>query len=122
MNNSTLLLRQINPSWIQHDRVTSQAFRPTPKDKKMLSAYDGDQITAENSWKHFTNDLGLGSVGVQALSVDELIPHGLKVIPDPKTFKEHCLIDFSPFTDNEAKSKSKELKKTASRRDWLFQE
>ncbi len=58
MTEKTLLLRQIHPLFIQEGRVTSQAFRPTPKDQKKLSVYDGDLITAERSWVHF-RDRGL---------------------------------------------------------------
>jgi len=45
MNSDTLLLRQINPFWFQNGRETSQAFRPTPKDEKLLSVYGGDLIS-----------------------------------------------------------------------------
>jgi len=31
MTPETMLLRQIHPSWIQLDRVTSQAFMPTAR-------------------------------------------------------------------------------------------
>jgi hypothetical protein len=44
MTEATLLLRQVHPSFIQHGRVTSQVFRPTLKDKRLLSVYDGDLI------------------------------------------------------------------------------
>ena len=40
MNSKTILLRQIHPIWIQQGRVTSQAFRPTPKDENKLSVFD----------------------------------------------------------------------------------
>lgn len=68
MNLETLLLRQINPSFIQNGRVTSQAFRPTPKDENKLSVYDGDQITPEDSWRHFTLNPLCSSAGVMAVS------------------------------------------------------
>ena len=63
MNNDTLLLRQVHPSWIQNGRVTSQAFTPTPKDNGHLSSYDGDMISAEAAWRHYTNKLGYESSG-----------------------------------------------------------
>jgi hypothetical protein len=34
--------RPFKNKWMQQGRVSSQAFRPTPKDAKELSAYDGD--------------------------------------------------------------------------------
>jgi hypothetical protein len=70
VTDETLLLRQIHPVFIQNDRVTSQAFRPTPKDHGQLSVYDGDMISAEESWKHHTG-LGLESEGVLAVTVRE---------------------------------------------------
>ena len=42
MTPDTLLLRQIHPSFMQYGRVTSLAFRPTPKDEGFLSVGDGD--------------------------------------------------------------------------------
>ena len=39
MNENTLLLRQIHPAFIQQNTITSQAFRPTPKDEKLLSVF-----------------------------------------------------------------------------------
>lgn len=47
MTPQTQLLRQIHPNFVQAGRVTSQAFRPTPKDENHLSVYDGDQIQPE---------------------------------------------------------------------------
>lgn len=44
MTPESLLLRQVNPRWIREGRVTSQVFRPTPKDEKKLSVYDGAKI------------------------------------------------------------------------------
>ena len=64
MTDDTLLLRQVNPAWIQDGRITSQVFRPTPKDSKRLSVYDGDQISAEDAWSHYVRELELESVGV----------------------------------------------------------
>lgn len=57
MNNDTSLLRQIHSTFIISGgvSVTSQAFRPSPKDEKKLSVYDGDQFSAEESWNHYTN-------------------------------------------------------------------
>jgi hypothetical protein len=58
MDAATPLLRQINPSFMVAGRVTTQAFHPTPKDKDLLSAYDGDLIGAEAAWNHYTQQLG----------------------------------------------------------------
>ena len=120
MNANTLLYRQVHPSWIQKDRITSQAFRPTPKDKKRLSVYDGDQITAEAAWQHYTNDLGHTSAGVLAVTVGECSTLELPVVPDSTVFQEHTLIDFSAFTRREIETKAKILSRTANSRGWQY--
>ena len=121
MNNETMLYRQVHPIWIQQGQVTSQVFRPTPKDKKQLSTYDGDQITAENAWQHFTNTLSCLSLGVVGVTVEECQHHNLDTIPDPKTFREHVLIDFTSHdTENQIKKISKLLRLVAYNRGWLY--
>ena len=40
MTDDTLLLRQVNPAWIQAGRITSQIFRPTPTDQDEGQATD----------------------------------------------------------------------------------
>lgn len=119
MNSETLLLRQINPEWVKNDRVTSQAFTPTPKDKDKLSTYDGDQIKPRQSWIHFTTDLGNQSVGVMAVTVSECEENGTSAVSDPFPFPEHVLIDYSRLTRSKAKRVGKVLTSLARQRDWL---
>lgn len=120
MNEGTLLLRQVHPSFVQEGRVTSQAFRPTPKDLKLLSVYDGDRIGAEAAWHHFTGRLGLPSVGVLAVTVGECAGEELPARPDPEPFPEHAVIDFSAFSDGAIEKKGKKLKAKADARGWRF--
>lgn len=121
MNPETLLHhRQVHPSWVQQGRVTSQVFRPTPKDQKCLSVYDGDQITGEAAWSHYTNDLGHASAGVLAVTVGECDSQRLGVVPDSKTFPEHVLIDFSEFSENQIKKIAKRLRAAAESRGWRY--
>lgn len=87
MTPGTLLFRQVNPAWTKLGRVSSQAFKPTPKDRGRLSAYDGDRITAENSWRHYALELGHRSVGVLAVTVGECGSRGLAVEADPDPFR-----------------------------------
>lgn len=121
MNDDTLLLRQVNPSWVQQGRVTSQAFRPTPKDEHKLSAYDGDLISAENSWVHYTTTLQLSSVGTLAVTVMECKQQELPAVPDPEPFPEHAVIDFTGLGTNQVENKSKKLKAAAESRGWKYQ-
>ena len=120
VNSETLLLRQVHPSWIQHDRVTSQLFKPTPKDKGMVSVYDGDRITAEGSWNHFSNELGYESAGVMAVALHECGRHCIPVIPDPKEFQEHVLLDFRTFSGSQTNVLAKRLTRYARDRGWQY--
>lgn len=121
MNDQTLLLRQIHPSFIQAGRITSQAFRPTPKDENKLSVYDGDQITAEASWTHFTGTPDCRSAGVMAVTKGQCIELQLDVIADALPFPEHASIDYSAFAKGEIEKKAKVLKVHAQTRGWLYQ-
>ena len=121
MTDSTLLLRQIHPSFVQAGRATSQAFRPTPKDKGLLSTYDGDQISAEDSWHHFVSKDHRKSAGVMALTVQECTREALPVRPDQEAFPEHVVIDFTEYNDNQREKKGKQLRIYAATRGWLYQ-
>jgi len=122
VNVHTLLLRQIHPDFIQNQRVSSQAFRPTPKDERKLSVYDGDLITPAEACKHYTKTLNLKSTGVLGVSVKECKECELPVTPDPAPFLEHVLIDFSGYSNKAIEKKAKQLKAKAEARGWLYQE
>ncbi len=122
MTPETLLLRQIHPSFIQDGRVTSQAFRPTPKDEFLLSVDDGDRVTPEASWQRFTVNPACKSVGVQAVSQAECTAQGLNVIEDGNPHPEHCSVDFTAFDKKSIEKKSKLLRAQAEMRGWLFRE
>jgi hypothetical protein len=120
MTSDTLLLRQVNPHWIREGRVTSQAFKPTAKDQKKLSVYDGDQMTAQEAYRHYTQRLKLTSAGVIALTVVECRQQELPVTPDPEPFPEHVVIDFSDYSNAEIKTKAKYLTRAAMLRGWQY--
>ncbi len=122
MTPDTLLLRQIHPSFIQDGRVTSQAFRPTPKDEFLLSVDDGDRVSADASWQCFIANPACKSVGVQALSQGECAAQELTVIEDGKPHPEHCSVDFTAFDKKAIEKKSKLLRAQAETRGWLFRE
>lgn len=123
MNDETLLHRIIKPHWwMQGQAVSSQAFRPSPEDNKQMSVYDGDQITAEDAWHHYTNDPSKSPPsGVLAVTAGECGQQNLPVRPDPGTFQEHVLIDFQKFGTNQTKKKSERLRDAAVTRGWQFQ-
>jgi hypothetical protein len=123
MTTETLLLRQVNPTWVQQGRITSQLFRPTPKDLNRPSVYDGDLIDAPSSHQHFTRVLGFESAGVVAVTVQECNDESLSAHPDPlPDFAEHAFIDFGTCQSRgEMKLKAEKLRDKAVSRDWQFQ-
>ena len=56
VNDYTLLYRVVNSNYVQNGQVSSQAFRPRPRDQKQLSVYDGDKINPADAWLHYTRD------------------------------------------------------------------
>ena len=114
MNNQTLLLRQVHPNFFPDGEISSQAFFPFPKDDGKLSVYDGDQISAEAAYQHYTVTLGLESVGVWAVSGAETVSVGLTYQPDPVDGNPpHAIINFSACTEKECRKLAKRLKKFA---------
>ena len=98
--------------------MTSQAFCPTAKDQQRLSAYDGDRISPEDSFKHYSRSHE--SVGVLAVTVSECSALGLTVAPEPSLFPEHMTIDFAPFGRSQSKRAGKKLTELARARGWQF--
>ncbi|WP_447829512.1 hypothetical protein [Aeromonas salmonicida] len=121
MTPETLLLRQVHPSFIQDGRVTSQVFRPTPKDEQQLSVDNGDAVTPRDSWQRFTTILGCQSIGVMAVSHSQCVEQELPVIEDGHPYPEHCSINFSDFEKKGIEKKAKLLRAKAVERGWLVQ-
>lgn len=121
MNGDTLLHRQISPSWVQAGRVTRQAFKPFAKDEGQLSVYDGDMMSAEEAWIHYTEDLSFVSIGVLAVACRECSALELPVQPDPEPFPAHVLIDFRRYSNSQVEKKSKRLTLAAIERGWQFE-
>ena len=121
MTGKTLLLPQIHPNFVQSGYATSQAFRPTPKDESKLSVYDGDQITAEASWDHYTTVLKLVSVGTMGVTVAECQEEKLPARPDPAPFPEHVIIDFAGLYETQCRAVSKRIQAKALERGWMYQ-
>ena len=120
MTPETLLLRQIHPSFVQAGRVTSQAFRPTPKDQGHLSVDNGDLVQAHAAWQRYTAN-GSQSAGVMAVSWSECDHLGLPVIEDGHPYLEHCSIDYSAYNNTAREQKAKLLRSKAQSRGWYWQ-
>ncbi|MEO5372071.1 MAG: hypothetical protein H7833_18535 [Magnetococcus sp. DMHC-1] len=101
--------------------MSSQAFRPTPKDKSLLSVYDGNKIEAGSAWNHYTGVLRLASLGVMGIAEVDIEGLNLGVRADPlPDFPEHAVIDFSGFTKNQVEKKAKQLRDRAEAMGWLY--
>jgi len=93
-----LLHRQVHPSFVQHGRVGSQAFRPTQKDEGKLSISRGSCCTAEQAFLLYTRDRDLASAGVWSVTVAEcrtldLAAHA-EPLDEPVVDDAHGFIDF----------------------------
>lgn len=121
MNHQTLLHRQVHPNFVKNGVVSSQVFKPTPKDEGLLSVYDGDLIDAGNSWTHYTGERGLASTGILSVSGAECDLHDLPYRPEIEGFfAEHAVIDFTRCSRGEIERKSKALRDLAMTRGWQF--
>ncbi len=121
MRPSTLLLRQIHPNFIDRGRITSQAFRPTRKDRDKLSVDNGDMVTAEESFRNYTEDGQKRSAGVLAVSVSECKDIDLDVLEDPLPgVPSHVLIDFLNISRAAKESGAKRLRDCGQKRGWLY--
>jgi hypothetical protein len=124
MDKETKVHRQVNPSFVQADgissqvfSVTSQAFKPTPKDDNMLSVYNDEKYSAEASYDHFKQQ-GYESAGVLSLLIKECHTEGLSVTEDNEPFDGHSYIDFTSLGNSAIDKKAKKLKKYALDRGW----
>ena len=121
MNDNTLLFRQVAPDWINNERVSSQAFRPFPKDKGKLSVDNGDRISAKESWLTYTQSSSSESVGVMAVTVEECKANCTSVVSDPTpTRPAHTLVDFDDKSRRQIKRVSEKLRDSAVDRGWQY--
>ena len=121
MTGATLLLRQIHPNFVQDGFASSVAFRPNEFDQGLMSVYDGDLITAEASWTHYTTVSKKKSVGATALTVDECAAESLLARSDPVPFPEHAVVDFTSVEEKHWRTKGKKLQAKALARGWGYQ-
>ena len=77
-------------------------------------------MTAQEAYRHYTQQLRLTSAGVMALTVAECRQQELPVTPDPKPFPEHVVIDFSDYSNTDIKTKAKYSTGAAMLRGWQY--
>jgi hypothetical protein len=127
MEEKTLLHRQIHPTFVVNDIVSTQAFiisskafMPSEKDNDQLSVYNGEKFSPKDSYDHYRKQYesyGVLSVAIQeATSIDNLA-----VVEDNIPFDGHAYIDFSKVTTNNQKTKrAGKLRDFATKRGWTY--
>lgn len=124
MDKETLLFRHVHPTWMVGDTISqqvfsSQTFRPTPKDKGLLSVYNGKVFNAYTAYEHFTSQEH-PSVGVVAVTPNECDSIPVPVIEDNQPFEGHCSLDYRALSGNGIKKAASALKAFAQTRGWLY--
>lgn len=133
MKEETLLHRQIHPTWVQNETISSQAFLaenniaslafiPSEKDDKKLSVYNGEKFSAKESYIHFIADYK--STGVLSVTISEINSIGnLNVEEDNNPFDGHSVIDYNSVENStQIKKKAKKIKNLAVQRGWTHKE
>lgn len=116
-NDDVLLLRIVNPNWVQDDSITSLAFAPSGG--RPVSTFDGSMITPREALERFVDD-GHAAYGVVGLTVGEVRSLGLDVIEDRVPYPEHISLSYPDCSRNEVKRISRALRDLAQRRGWLY--
>ena len=125
MNKDTVLYRQIHPVHLANGVLSSVPFRPSEKDEGLLSFYDGDKTTAEDSHTHYTSlkspqGLLLESCAVYGITVEEVNAHDLSAHNSPtEESPDHAHVDFNKHADKAIQKISKKLRNLAEIRGCL---
>jgi hypothetical protein len=121
-----LMLRQVHPAFLRDGRPSSQTFRPTPKDKGMLSVNRASMTTPIDAYARFSERPDCRSCGVLAVSVAECAAEQLAAFEAPLVQaddgtddKSHAIIDFRNLTRNAVEKKSGRLVRVALARGFL---
>lgn len=125
-----ILLRQINPTFIQSGRIGSQSFKPFPRDDGYLSVHEKDKITPKEAHRIFTEIKGFNSENVAGVSISEVNSIDLQAYsdqsedgPSPEADAlddAHASINFNELEKSDIKSKSKTLSRLANDRGFLL--
>lgn len=90
-----LLMRLVNPDWDQNGVLSSQAFRPMNDRDLTVSFYNGDMISPEDAYNHFTGELGNKAIYVVGVPTKVILELGLKVDFNGVPYPSHVNVDFS---------------------------
>ncbi|WP_322759162.1 hypothetical protein [Frankia sp. Cr2] len=116
------LWRQVNPSWVSNGRVTSQVFKPTPKDHGRLSLSRASKVGARQSHeRHLAR--GLASVGVLSVTVGQAQDVKVTAWDDPVDEdipEDHAHLDCTGLSRREQKAVADVLIAHARDHGWDY--
>lgn len=100
-----MLFRQVHPTQFPDGQISSEAFKPSVRDKDMLSTLR-EHVGPEEAYRRWTEDKGFKSVGTYAVTVEEVTNEELRAIDDAAEMGEpdHASIDFTQI-DGKGKKK-----------------
>lgn len=123
---SELLWRQVHPQRFQAGMISSDAFAPGSSDAKQLSCSREARVSAEAAYLHYTEELGLQSVGCAAIAVSDIESERPVLDGDPAVAAlraiddsgvddgdarppGHAYVDFRPVGTKKIAKKAKQL-------------
>lgn len=113
--------RQVNPSWMEEDGPSRQAFIPMRKDDGKLSLDRSASTTAKQAYDDFRS-LELNSDGVFGITPCdcEEDPNPIECFESPlESNPHHSHADFNGLSKSQKKAKSQELRRKAIARGKL---
>lgn len=133
-----ILIRQIHPTKVQNDRVSTSifavsdsVFKPTDRDAGHLSCSQRKMITEQESHRVFTSIKKRSSCGVAKVTIGEIVAENLGAFASPSTEGPspdadvfdgaHAHIDFTAYqSKSDIKTKAKQLTKKATERGFSW--
>ena len=122
---SGLVYRQVHRKHVDESlQPASIVFNPfvtggqEGKRHRILSVYDGAQVSAEDAHRHYTRELGLSSAGVLAVSIEECEERGIRVDYDGLGFPAHVSLHFPRLSRRATGLLAHELFELAMARGW----
>lgn len=118
-NAPELLHRQVHPTFVRDGRISSQTFRPTPKDQGHLSVSRGTLVSADEAFRRFVGR-GFESAGVASVSVEECQRARVPAYEDPLPDDDaHAILDFNQLASKSQWDKvADKLAAMARARGW----
>jgi hypothetical protein len=119
-NPRELLHRNVHPTFILDNRITSQAFLLKKEDCGKLSVKRNSMAKAKIAYERYTSH-GFESGGVWSITVAECDELGLKVYADPiETDDSHSIVDLTAYNKSQARKYTDRLSRKAQDRGCQY--